>query len=315
MRTSRKTLLAFLVIVTLGFCLTSAQAQAPQGAPLPAPPAPAPAPYPQPAPLPGAAPLPAAYPPQELERIVSPVALYPDPLLAQFFTASTFWNDIPDAARWADQHHYLSGPALTAAMAADQVPWDPSVQALVPFPSILDMMASSMQWTEEVGSAFLAQPNDVMDAVQRQRQLAVQYGYLRSGPQIIVSTGPYIEILPANPNFIVVPYYDPGIVFLPPRRGIFVGGAVRFGFGVTLGAVWAPWGWGGSHFVLGTHTVIVNNAPWRRTWVNRTTYVHPFTVRRYEGPRPGEGHRVEERSRNEREAPRDGRKFREEHHR
>lgn len=317
MRTSRKTLLAFLVIVTLGFYLTSAQAQAPQGAPLPAPPAPAPAPYPQPAPLPGSAPLPAAYPPQELERIVSPVALYPDPLLAQFFTASTFWNDIPDAARWADQHHYLSGPALTSAMAADQVPWDPSVQALVPFPSILDMMASSMQWTEEVGSAFLAQPNDVMDAVQRQRQLAVQYGYLRSGPQVIVRTGPYIEVLPANPNYIVVPYYDPGIVFLPPRRGIVVGGAIRFGFGVTLGAVWAPWGWGGSRFAWNTHTVVINNEPWRRTWVNRTTYVHPYTVRRFApaGPRPSEGHRIEERSRQERVAPREGRKEKEEHHR
>jgi len=315
MRSSWKTL-TFLVIVTLaGSWITPAQAQAPQGAPLPVPPAPDPVPYPQAAPLPGGAPLPAAYPPEELERIVSPVALYPDPLLAQFFTAATFYDQIPDAARWADQHHYLNGPALTAAMAADQVPWDPSVQALVPFPSILDMMAAAMPWTQEVGSAFLVQPNDVMDAVQRRRQVAVQYGYLRSGPQIIVRTGPYIEIVPVNPDYVVVPYYDPLVVFAPPRRGIYVGGAIRFGFGVTLGAVWAPWGWHSNRFLWGEHRVIINNAPWGRRWENRTTYVHPYTVPRYAGPRAAEGHRVEERSRNERENSRDGRKYKEEHRR
>src|ERR1700689_581242 len=78
---------------------------------------------------------PPAYPPQELDRLVSRIALYPDPLLAQTLAAATFSDQIPDAARWADQHHYLTGSAMTAAMAADQVPWDPSVQSLVPFPS------------------------------------------------------------------------------------------------------------------------------------------------------------------------------------
>ena len=324
MRNSQKTLV-FVIAITLAGCWAApllAQApipvpqQPPQGAPLPVPPPPsAQPPVQQGAPLPGGAPLPAAYPPAELERIVSPIALYPDPLLAQFLTATTFYNEIPDAARWADQHHYLNGPALTAAMAADQVPWDPSVQSLVPFPSILDMMASDMPWTQEIGSAFLAQPNDVMDAVQRMRQSAVRYGYLQSGPQIMVRTGPYIEILPVNPGYVVVPYYDPLVVFAPPRRGFFVGGAVRFGFGVTLGAAWAPWGWGASRFGWGEHTVIINNAPWRRTWVNRATYVHPWSVPRYAGPRPVEGHRVEERSRSERESARNGNRYREEHHR
>lgn len=315
MRSSWKTL-PFLVIITLaGSNTTTAQAQAPPGAPLPVPPAPAPTPYPQAAPLPAGAPLPAAYPPVELERIVSPIALYPDALLAQVLTAATFWTEIPDAAGWADEHHYLTGPALTSAMAADQVPWDPSVQALVPFPSILDMMASAMPWTQEIGNAFLAQPNDVMDAVQRQRQIAIRYGYLRSGPQIILRTGPYIEILPANPNYIVVPYYDPLVVFAPPRRGIYIGPAMRFGFGVTLGAVWDPWGWRTNRFVWGEHAVIINNAPWHRTWVNRTTYVHPWAVSRYTAPRPVEGHRtIHERTREERIAPREGRKFREDHH-
>jgi len=156
-------------------------------APLPVPQQP---PVTQGVPLPVPSQVPAAYPPAELERIVSPIALYPDPLLAQVLAAATFSNEIPDAARWADQHHYLTGPSLTAAMAADQIPWDPSIQALIPFPSVLDMMASAMPWTQEIGNAFLAQPNDVMDAVQRMRQQAVNYGYLRSNAQIAVHTGP-----------------------------------------------------------------------------------------------------------------------------
>src|SRR5215831_830432 len=85
------------------------------------------------APLPSVGPAPANFAPAELERIVSPIALYPDPLLAQVLAGATFSDQIPDAARWADQHHYLTGAALPAAIAGDQVPWDPSVQALLPF--------------------------------------------------------------------------------------------------------------------------------------------------------------------------------------
>jgi len=259
-------------------------------------------------------PQPSAYPPAELERIVSPIALYPDPLLAQVLTAATYYNQIPDAARWADAHHYLTGPALTAAMAADQVPWDPSVQALIPFPSILDMMAGAMPWTQEIGDAFLAQSNDVMDAVQRMRQRAMNYGYLRSGPQVIVRPGPYIEIVPVDPDYIVVPYYDPLVVYAPPRRGFVMAGAIRFGYGVRLGAVFAPWGWRTNRFAWGQHTVIINNAPWRRTWGNRLTYVHPYTVPRYSRA-ASEQHRAVERSRKERDEATSGRKYKEEHHR
>ena len=126
----------------------------------------APLPVPQAPPQPAAtAPAP-SYPAAELDRIVSPIALYPDPLLAQVLAAATFATDIPEAARWADEHHYLTGTQLTAAMAADRLPWDPSVQALLPFPSVLDMMASAMPWTQELGDAVLAQRADVMDAVQ-----------------------------------------------------------------------------------------------------------------------------------------------------
>src|SRR3984957_20649939 len=101
-------------------------------------------------------PPPPSFPPQELDRLVQRVALYPDPLLSQIFAAATFPDQIPDAAGWADQHHYLIGDALAAAISADHLPWDPSVQSLLPFPSVLAMMASDMAWTSEVGNAFLA---------------------------------------------------------------------------------------------------------------------------------------------------------------
>src|SRR5580704_9171814 len=152
---------------------------------------------------------PPVYPPAELDRLVARIALYPDPLLAQVLAAATFPEQIPDAARWADQHHYLTGDALATAISGDRLPWDPAVQALLPFPSVLDMMASDPGWTGQLGNAFLSQQQQVMDAVQRERRKARDYGYLRSNPQVVVSNGPYIEIVPVNPGYVVVPYYDP----------------------------------------------------------------------------------------------------------
>ncbi len=262
-----------------------------------------------------AAQAPPSFPPPDLERLVSRIALYPDSLLAQVLAAATFPDQIPDAARWADQHHYLGGDALARAISEDHLPWDPSVQALLPFPSVLDMMASDMRWTTDLGNAFLAQQPDVMDAVQRMRHRAWDYGYLRTNPQVIVRNGPYIEIVPANPAFIVVPYYDPLIVFAAPRPGFAVAAAIRFNFGVTIGAAFRPWGWGFNRFAWNTRTVIINDRPWGRTWANRPTYVHPYEVRRYEPARRVEGHALHERSEHEREAARSGRERVEEHRR
>jgi len=266
--------------------------------------------------LPLLAQAPPSYAPGQLDGLVSRIALYPDPLLAQVLAAATFPDQIPDAARWADQHHYLTGQALADAIQADQLPWDPSVQALLPFPSVLDMMASDMNWTTDLGNAFLAQQQDVMDAVQRERHAAYQYGYLRSNPQVVVTPGPYITIAPVNPAFIVVPYYDPRVVFIAPRPGFFVGGAIRFGFGVTIGGFFRPWGWGVGRFDWRGHAVIINNNPWRRTWVNRREYVHPYPAVRRVPPaadRAPERHELHERSEYERIAPRQGHKVEEEH--
>lgn len=242
------------------------------------------------------------YPPEDLDQMVSRIALYPDPLLAQILAAATFPDQIPDAARWSDEHHYLSGDELAQAISQDQLPWDPSVQALLPFPSVLDMMARDMSWTGSIGNAFLAQQQDVMYAVQRMRRRARDFGYLRSSPQIIVGGGPYITILPARPEFVCVPYYDPAVVYVAPRPGFFVGAGISFRFGVTVGPVFRPWGWGANRIAWENRTVIVNNARWQRTWVNRTTYVHPYTVHRYEPVRAAEWHdRHEQVERNERE--------------
>jgi hypothetical protein len=306
-------LLAALFVGSLG---SSALAQAP----LPAPPPP----DVQGAPLPAPPQVAASYPPQELDRIVSPIALYPDPLLGQVLTAATFSPEIPEAARWADQHHYVPPAELPAAIAADQLPWQPSVQALLPFPQVLGMMAGDMPWTEEIGAAFLAGPDQVMDAVQRMRQSAYNYGYLRSNAQVVVRRGPFIEIVPVDPAFVVVPYYNPAVVFVTPRPGVVVAGAVRFGFGVRLGVAFAPWGWGTTRFGWGEHVLVVNNAPWRRTWVNRAVYVHPFVaVPRYAVPRGAvvargasvEAHAVHARTERERAAEREGHRSKEEHRR
>jgi hypothetical protein len=158
-----------------------------------------------------------SYSQAELDRLVKPIALYPDPLLAQVLAASTYSADIPDAARWADNHHALSGSALSAAMTADDVRWDPAVQALLPFPSVLDMMSRDMHWTNELGNAVLTDRAAVMDAVQHMRHDAWSYGYLRSNNAVTVTSGPYIEIIPVDTAYIPVPYYDPFVVFAPPR--------------------------------------------------------------------------------------------------
>jgi hypothetical protein len=260
---------------------------------------------------------PPSFSPAQLDQLVSRIALYPDSLLAQILAGATYPDQIPDAASWADQHHYLTGQALADAIQGDQLPWDPSVQALLPFPSVLDTMASDIKWTTDLGNAFLASQQDVMDAVQRERHKARQYGYLQSNAQVVVGDGAYITIAPVDPGFVVVPYYDPGIVFFAPRPGFFVGGGIRFGFGVTIGGFFRPWGWGYGRFDWGAHRVFINNAVWGRTWVNRGAYVHPYAgVRRYgPGARVAEQHELHARSDRERAAAREGRARVEEHER
>ncbi|MFZ0334669.1 MAG: DUF3300 domain-containing protein [Candidatus Acidiferrales bacterium] len=235
-----------------------------------------------------ASPPPAPLGPKQLDRLVNRIALYPDPLLAQVLTGSTYWNEIPDAANWADEHSNLHGDALAQAIKDDNLQWDPSVLALLPFPSVLDMMARDPDWTQQLGEAVLNQRPDVMDAVQRMRKKAYDYGYLRSSPYdtVIMDDG-YCEILPVNPAYLYVPVYDPGIVFFAPRPGFFIGGAIGFGPAVIITGAFAPWGWAHPYFLWRTHGIFFDNVPWGRNWMDRGFYRHSFArpwVRRA-GPR------------------------------
>jgi hypothetical protein len=119
--------------------------------------------------------------PQQLDDLVAPIALYPDPLIAQILAASTYPLEIVQADRWLQSNSSLQGTALTDA--AQQQQWDPSVQALVPFPTVVAMMDRNIQWTTDLGNAFLAQQGDVVDAIQRQRQRAQAAGQLASNAQ------------------------------------------------------------------------------------------------------------------------------------
>ena len=219
-------------------------------------------------------------PPQQLEGLVQRIALYPDPLLAQVLTASTFDRDIPDAARWADQHAFLTGDNLARAIQEDNLPWDPSVIALLPFPSVLDMMARDMGWTQTLANAVLVQRGDVMDAVQRMRRVANDYGYLRATPQYrVIYEGPVISILPIAPGYVYVPFYDPYVVYARPRPGFFVGGAITFGPRIAVGTSFAPWGWRSAPaFGWREHNIVVDNHVWNRTVVNRNNYVHTYNA-------------------------------------
>jgi hypothetical protein len=214
--------------------------------------------------------------PQQLDDLVAPIALYPDPLLSQIMVAATYPLELVQAFQWLQRNPGLTGAALTQA--AQQQNWDPSVQALVVFPDVVKRLNDDVTWTTNLGNAFLAQQADVMDAVQRLRLQAQQAGKLNSTPQEVVTTTnpggpPVIEIEPADPAVMYVPVYDPVWFWGPPLYypypGWFwpprpVGGLFfSFGPGIGIGAFfgggwggWASWGW---HPGWGGHTVIVNN--------------------------------------------------------
>jgi len=217
--------------------------------------------------------------PDQLDDLVAPVALYPDPLLSQLLVASTYPLEVVQAYQWLQRNPGLQGPSLTQA--AQQQNWDASVQALVMFPDVLKRLNDDVTWTTNLGNAFLAQQQDVMDAVQRMRAKAQQAGKLASTPQEDVVTGnengqPEIQIEPTNPDVIYVPVYDPVWIwgpavwypyplwFWPPRSVIYGGLGFGFGLGINVGfffgAGWHGWGGWGWHPGWRDHTVVVNNS-------------------------------------------------------
>ena len=198
-------------------------------------------------------------PPDQLDSLVAPIALYPDPLLAQTLAASTYPLEIIQLRQWLEKNKGLKDKALAGAVAKE--PWDPSVQALAALPDVVKRLADDIQWTTDLGNAFLAQQSDVMDAVQRMRKKAEDKGNLKSTEQQKVETkviegDKVILIEQANPQVVYVPSYDPMLVYgapiypyppiyYPPPGYYAAGMAISFGIGMAMGAFWGGgWGWG-----------------------------------------------------------------------
>lgn len=194
---------------------------------------------------------------EELDRLVAPIALYPDALVAQILGAATFSTQIVEADRFVRTNAGV--PAEQLARMADSEPWDPSVKALTAFPSVLSNLDRNLSWTSRLGDAYYNQPQDVMSAVQTMRQRAYADGKLRPTPQENVVYQPgNIVIAPVNPAFVYVPVYNPWVVYgapvpvypayvyapPPPAAGAVVAAAaIGFAAGVVVGA-FAHYGWG-----------------------------------------------------------------------
>src|SRR5579863_6289125 len=154
--------------------------------------------------------------PEDLDNLVAPIALYPDPLVAQVLGAATFPDQVTDANAWLTQNSRLTGEPLMRAV--DQQTWDPAVKALTQFPTVLDDLAKNLAWTSALGEAAATQQPDVMAAVQRMRAKAYAAGNLKSGSQIkVVQESPQtIVIQPTNPQVVYVPVYNPAVIYGVP---------------------------------------------------------------------------------------------------
>jgi hypothetical protein len=245
----------------------------------------------------------------ELEKLLAPIALYPDDLVAQILTASTYPIEVVEAERWVSAHPNVHGDALQDAM--QQQRWDASVKGLTAVPQVLSMMNDKLDWTQQLGEAFLAQANDVSNAIQQLRAKAQANGNLKSSDKIRVSTmappeplpppGPvpvgvdpsllppppppeYIMIEPVDPGVYYVPIYDPYVVYgpwlwpayrpfywYPP--GYVVGAAViGFGVGFFVGsALWCHYNWGWHGGWAGGGPVSINVVNYNR--FNRTNFI------------------------------------------
>lgn len=214
-----------------------------------------------------------AYTRQQLDQMVAPIALYPDPLVAQILMAATYPLEVVQADRWLQepQNAALKGDQLAAAL--QQQPWDPSVKSLVAFPQVLQTMDNNLQWTEQLGDAFLAQQSAVMDSVQKLRGQAQAAGNLQSTPQQAISQqGSAIVIEPANPQMLYVPYYNPAVVYgawpypgyppyyFPPPFGDAYGDGL-FDFGLGFAVIGPFWGW--ETWDWRNHRININNDRFR----------------------------------------------------
>jgi hypothetical protein len=234
----------------------------------------------------------------DLERLLAPIALYPDNLVAQILAASTYPEQVAAADQWLHQMQgqgYAS-PDQIAAGAEAQGGWDPSVKGLTAFPQVLDMLNQDLQWTTDLGNAYYNQPQDVMQTVQVLRDRAQQAGNLQTTPQEQVSDDQgYLEVAPENPEEVYVPAYNPWNVYGAPIApypgysvmgglgsffGGFGGAMVQFGPGIALGAFdrfpFGFLGWGLSWF---SHAIFFNHGAY---------YTHSASVADWGFPHGGQ---------------------------
>ena len=223
--------------------------------------------------------------PDQLQRLVAPIALYPDELVGQILAAATYPDQIVQADRWIQANPGLKGEQLGREVNAQ--PWDDSVKALTEFPSVLTNMDRNLSWTSSLGDAYINQEQDVMNAVQALRQRAQKAGNLQTtSQQKVTQDGNTIVVAPADPQIVYVPQYDPWLVYGAPfvawpgwywEPGLFVRGrGISFGLGFGLGSFGRfGWGFGHWHTDWRHHNIIFNHNRYvshSRTFVNRRYY-------------------------------------------
>jgi hypothetical protein len=215
---------------------------------------------------------------QQLDQMLAPIALYPDDLLSNVLMASTYPLDVVEAQRWLSvpENASLQGDALVDALKSKD--WDPSIKALVQFPDVLKMMSDQLDWTQNLGNAFLAQQDQVMDQVQFLRSKADSSGHLKSNSQQTVKQqdGAYV-IQPANPDTVYVPVYEPSVVYgtwwypdYPPYYWGYPGAVFTDGFfwgaaGIAIAG--GIWGW--NHWDWHNRRIDIDANRWNRIDVNR----------------------------------------------
>jgi uncharacterized membrane protein YgcG len=240
----------------------------------------------------------------QIEQLVAPIALYPDPLLSQVLMASTYPLEIIEAARWSQANSTVKGAALQDAMQSQS--WDPSVKALTSVPQTLQMMSDKLDWTQQLGDAFLAQQQQVLAAVQTLRAQAQAEGNLQSTPQQTVTLAPApadvaasggiaqaITIEPVNPDVYYVPVYNPAVAYgpwdypsYPPSYwsppGFVASNVVSFAAGVAVGAaIWGQCDWWHNNVIINVnnfnafnHTNVTND-----TWNHNPEHRHGVPYR------------------------------------
>ncbi|MBY4847345.1 DUF3300 domain-containing protein [Serratia marcescens] len=252
----------------------------------------------------------------QLYQLVSPVALFPDKLLAQVLAGAGYPDQISAADAWLAQNRGLQPAALSSA--ADAQPWDPSVRGLVQFPDVLDQMAKNIPWTTALGSAYLNDPTDVMNAIQVMRQRAASQGTLKNTPQqrivvaptpryveqqsyrqrVVAAPGETIVIEPSQPDTVYVPHYDPWVAYGTPLPAypsyryqpsgysggdMLAAGVISFGVGIAVASLFNQHNSGWHNWDMRwddrRQPVVYRDAPYishSTTVVNRVTNINQY---------------------------------------